>query len=74
MSSSKTEALEADYEHSQVLIRELTKTLEKKGEELLRYKRALAEVLSMSLVYKGTPEIDLITAFITGFATSEVKR
>ena len=66
------EALQADYEHKQILVKELTKNLEERGEELTRYKNVLMNILEVSLIYSGTEEMDGIAFTIRDFVEQEL--
>jgi len=73
MTATMNEALQADYEHKQILVKELTKNLEERGEELTRYKNVLMNILEVSLIYSGTEEMDGIAFTIRDFVEKEAR-
>jgi phosphopantothenoylcysteine synthetase/decarboxylase len=72
--SQELTSIRVKYEYKHILVQELTEKLEKKGAELLRYKKALAEILTMSVVYAGIEEMEQITKFVTDFIEGEQKK
>jgi hypothetical protein len=72
VSSSKTEALEADLAHAYILIRELTTKLERKELELSRYKKVITDLQKAS-ARNPAEELEFVANYVEEFIKGELK-